>query len=85
MNLGNLIVASYGTEDVIFGGHSSDRKKALEALVFANEASVSYDEYIEQHKIYLDGCKDKIKKLGKDPQQHINEQLKRVQDLKNYF
>jgi hypothetical protein len=77
MTLINLIKSSYGIEDRIFAGHELDRERALKALKVAQDEKVGYTEFIEMHRQFLqnENCSE----------EHINEQLERVNDLELYF
>nr|WP_298059377.1 hypothetical protein [uncultured Halomonas sp.] len=71
------ISGCFGAVDKKFAFHASDTLRAAEMLKVACEENVGWDEYIHEIKSWLtaQGC-DK---------QHIDEQMKRVQDLKNYL
>ena len=77
MPLNNLIAGSYGDQDGQFAGHDLDIDSAREALMAAKDEGVGFTEYIERHRQYLEG--------RNFPEPHIQQQLERVKDLKNYF
>lgn len=68
----------FGLEDNIFAGHPTEIGAANEVLEEALNAGVdSWSEFCEPFKVHL-----KAKGLSAE---HIEKQMKRIQDLNNYF
>ncbi|WGQ09926.1 hypothetical protein QG516_25775 [Pedobacter gandavensis] len=74
--LNRLINISYNGDNK-FAINDFDVRQAADALLEANSKNVGFEEYLELHKAYLT-------QKGLLPEQ-INEQLKRVKEVKSYF
>ncbi|WP_316795105.1 hypothetical protein [Pedobacter agri] len=74
--LKRLISGSYNGDNK-FGINEPDVQRAAEALTEANNQKVGFEEYLKLHEAHLSG-------KGLLPE-HINEQLKKVKDVKSYF
>ena len=77
MDLEQLIMYSYGTEDHLFALHSLDIERACQSIMKANEENVGYQEYLMKHRNYLENLN-----LSNE---HIESQLNRVKDITSYF
>ncbi|MFA5261562.1 MAG: hypothetical protein WC450_10065 [Candidatus Omnitrophota bacterium] len=73
-----LIPGCFGVADGIFAGHVCDIERAREMLIAAfNQKVISWNEFEAPIRVYL---MKKTQNL-----QHVDEQLKRLKELTNYF
>jgi len=75
--LQRLIRTSYGTADNRFAGHPLDAARAARSIIAANDAGVSFEDFVQMHRDYLNG-------KGLPPEQ-IEAQIARVRNIENYF
>ncbi|RXK82460.1 hypothetical protein EST62_10610 [Chlorobaculum sp. 24CR] len=77
MSFVEKIAGCFGDQDLIFAGHSNDKKRAKEMMINALEEGVSFKDYEKSIKNYLE---EKTENRS-----HINNQMRRVRNLKYYF
>lgn len=77
MSWKDIIPSCFGTEDKIFAGHHSDCSSAAKLLAQANEENIGWRDYNKTIKSWL--------KNEKCTPKHIQEQMKRVRNIKSYF
>ena len=77
MSWKDRIPSCFGSKDRIFAGHHSDCQSSFQLLAQANEENIGWKEYTQTIRAWLksEGC----------GQEHIQEQMKRVKNLKYYL
>jgi precorrin-3B methylase len=77
MSWTSRISGCFGVADKKFALHASDTLRAAEMLKAASEENVGWDEYVNEIKSWLksQGCE----------KNHIEEQMERVKDIRNYL
>jgi len=77
MSFKNELENSFGTADHIFGGHPIDSKNAREMLKEASAKGLSKNDIENEAREYLasKGCSS----------DHIDEQIKKVNDIESYL